>query len=66
MPPTIPDSGCSRNLNRVTTPKLPPPPRIAQNRSGSCVLVDDVDLAVGRHDLGREQAVDREPVLRTR
>ena len=25
----------SRNLNRVTTPKLPPPPRIAQNRSGS-------------------------------
>ncbi len=35
-PPTIPDSGYSRNLNRVTTPKLPPPPRTAQNRSGSC------------------------------
>ena len=35
-PPTIPGSSCSRNWNRVTTPKLPPPPRIAQKRSGSC------------------------------
>ena len=30
---------------------------------GSCVVVDHVDRAVGRHDLGGEQAVDREPVL---
>ncbi len=27
-------TGCSRNWNEVTTPKLPPPPRSAQNRSG--------------------------------
>lgn len=27
-------TGCSRNVNEVTTPKLPPPPRSAQNRSG--------------------------------
>ncbi len=36
MPPTNDSSGCSRNLRRVATPKFPPPPRIAQNRSG-CV-----------------------------
>ena len=34
IPPTIVPSGCSRSLSRVATPKLPPPPRIAQNRSG--------------------------------
>jgi hypothetical protein len=33
-PPTTWPTGCSRNRNRVATPKLPPPPRIAQNRSG--------------------------------
>ena len=27
-------SSCSANSNSVTTPKLPPPPRMAQNRSG--------------------------------
>jgi hypothetical protein len=27
-------NACARNVNRVTTPKLPPPPRSAQNRSG--------------------------------
>jgi len=26
--------GCSFNSNSVTTPKLPPPPRKAQNKSG--------------------------------
>jgi hypothetical protein len=34
MPPTIMSSSCSLNWNRVATPKLPPPPRIAQKRSG--------------------------------
>ena len=34
IPPTIEGSSCSRNLSRVATPKLPPPPRIAQNSSG--------------------------------
>jgi hypothetical protein len=34
IPPTIVPTSCSRNWNRVATPKLPPPPRIAQKRSG--------------------------------
>ena len=34
MPPRIRPTRCSRNFSRVTTPKLPPPPRIAQKRSG--------------------------------
>ena len=29
-------AGWHRNVNFVTTPKFPPPPRMAQNRSGSC------------------------------
>ena len=33
-PPTIVSSGWARNVNSVTAPKLPPPPRIAQKRSG--------------------------------
>jgi len=32
-PPTNERRGCSLNFSRVTTPKLPPPPRRAQNRS---------------------------------
>ena len=28
-------SSCRRKVNRVTTPKLPPPPRSAQKRSAS-------------------------------
>ena len=32
-------SACSRYSNDVTTPKLPPPPRIAQNRSGLSVAL---------------------------
>src|SRR5207248_8501918 len=31
---TAPPTGCVRNSNEVTTPKLPPPPRSAQNSSG--------------------------------
>ena len=31
---TIGPTSCSWNSNSVTTPKLPPPPRTAQNRSG--------------------------------
>ncbi len=55
--------GCSRNWNRVTTPKLPPPPRIAQNRSGWRLGVDVQQLAVGGDDVGGEQVVDRQAVL---
>ena len=31
---TIGPTGWHWNVNEVTTPKLPPPPRMAQNRSG--------------------------------
>src|SRR5690606_34655090 len=34
-----PRIGCSANSNPVTTPKLPPPPRIAQKRSGFSVAL---------------------------
>ena len=47
----------------MTTPKLPPPPRIAQKRSGSSLGVDLENAAVGGHDLGAEQVVDRQTVL---
>lgn len=33
MPASTVPAGCALNSNEVTTPKLPPPPRIAQNRS---------------------------------
>src|SRR6266536_335776 len=33
-PVIIGPTSCSRKVNRVTTPKLPPPPRSAQNSSG--------------------------------
>ena len=66
MPPVNGSSGCSRNLKRVTTPKLPPPPRIAQNRSGCVVRVDLEQLAVGGDDLGGEQESMVSPCLRTR
>ena len=33
-PPMIVPTSCRRNVNDVTAPKLPPPPRSAQNRSG--------------------------------
>ena len=56
-------TGWSRYRNRVTTPKLPPPPRIAENRSRVRVGVGAHQLAVRGHDVGREQVVDREPVL---
>ena len=31
---TVGPTGCSANRNELTTPKFPPPPRRAQNRSG--------------------------------
>src|SRR5437773_1780482 len=38
-PQRILPTGCMRYVNDVTTPKFPPPPRIAQNRSGSSVAL---------------------------
>ena len=63
MPPTTWASSCSRNWKRVTTPKLPPPPRIAQNRSGCVSASTRQHLAVGGDDVGGEQVVDRQAVL---
>ncbi len=44
-------------------PKLPPPPRIAQNRSGFCILTGALDAAIGHHELRRAQVVERQAVL---
>ena len=49
-----------RKVNDVTTPKLPPPPRRAQNRS-VCEDSDRVhERAVREHDVRAEQVVDGE------
>ena len=49
--------------SEVATPKLPPPPRSAQ-QIGIAVLARGCDdLARGEHHLGRQQVVDRHPVL---
>ena len=63
IPPTIVPTSWRRNCSRVATPKLPPPPRSAQNRSGWCSASTRSELAVGGDDLGGEQVVDREAVL---
>ena len=63
IPPTIVPTSCSRNRNRVATPKLPPPPRIAQNRSGCVSASTRRSSPVGGHDLGGQQVVDRQAVL---
>ena len=45
-------------MNRVTTPKLPPPPRNAQNSSAFSYAVGGADLAVGGDDLDLLEVVD--------
>ena len=62
-PPRTMSSGCVSNSNDAATPKLPPPPRSAQNRSGSSLGVDDPHLAVGGDHLDLREVVDRQPVL---
>ena len=48
-PPHDVETGWARKVNEVTTPKLPPPPRSAQKRSGcSSALARDA-RAVGQH-----------------
>ena len=47
-----------RNVNEVTMPKFPPPPRSAQNRSRVRVLAGGHERAVGEHHVGGEQVVD--------
>ena len=59
---TVPTS-CRRKVNEVTTPKLPPPPRIAQNRSGFSSGARADALAAGQDELGLEQVVDGQAAL---
>ena len=47
----------------MTTPKLPPPPRSAQNRSGCSLGAGGDEAAVGQHHVGFEQVVDRQAAL---
>ena len=56
-------TGCAWNRKLVTTPKLPPPPRSAQKRSGCSLLARGDEAAVGQHHVGFEQVVDRQAVL---
>ena len=56
---TIGPTGCSAYSNDVTTPKLPPPPRSAQKRSGFSSLRCAHDARVGGHDLGGDAGCRR-------
>ena len=47
----------------MATPKLPPPPRSAHNRSGCALASTCEHLALRGHELGADQVVGREPVL---
>jgi hypothetical protein len=51
-------NGWSRYSNDAAMPKLPPPPRSAQNRRHVA------HVAFGRHELDRVHVVGRQPVLR--
>ena len=57
------ETGCSATSNSVTTPKLPPPPRMAQKRSGfSCALA--LTLApISQHHGRPENVVAAEAIL---
>ena len=56
-------TGCSANRKELTTPKFPPPPRSAQNRSG-CRSADTRMMSPSRGDhLSLDEVVDGEPVL---
>jgi hypothetical protein len=50
---------CSWNSKRVTTPKLPPPPRRASTVR-ALLRADGAELAVGSDDVGGYQVVDRQ------
>src|SRR3546814_6485591 len=53
---STPSRGCAAKSNRVTTPKFPPPPRRAQNRSMLRARCLD-HLAVGGDDLRADQLI---------
>ena len=51
------------NRKEVTTPKLPPPPRTAQNRSGFCSCVGSDKAPVGQNHVHAQQVVDGQAVF---
>ena len=55
--------GAAGTSKAVATPKLPPPPCSAQNRSGFSSALARHPRAVGRHQLDRDQVVARQAVL---
>ena len=55
--------GCSANSNDVTTPKLLPAPRTAQNRSVLLSLACCTNLPLGEHHFDRAKIVDRHPTF---
>ena len=59
---TIGPTSCSRYSNSVTTPKLPPPPRSAQNRSGCSVGARPGRSGRRRARPRRDEVVDGQPV----
>ena len=63
-PPTTICNGCTRYVNAVATPKLPPPPRRAQKRSGCDVGAHVQHLTGRRHELDGDEVVGSEAVLR--
>jgi hypothetical protein len=71
IPPTIWSRGGRRNWKRVATPKLPPPPRIAQNSSGGrstgknrCSVGADRRCCPGRRPGRRVSLLDQPRRLR--
>ena len=56
-------AGAARRWNAVTMPKLPPPPRSPQNRSGFSSSDARHDAPVGGDDLGLDQVVADEAEL---
>ena len=62
MPKCTVLTGWARKSKLTTTPKLPPPPRSAQKRSGCSCLRRGQQLAIGGDDPCADQVVDREAV----
>ena len=63
-PVIIGPTGWSAYSSDAAMPKLPPPPRIAQNRSGFSSALARTTRAVGHHHVGGSQVVERQAVLR--
>ena len=61
-PPTNRETSFSLKVNEVTTPKFPPPPRRAQNRSGSSVALARTCRPSASTTSAAEQVVDGQSV----